>query len=501
LNLKAAARHATALWTLVACTASSPPATSQSGMSSTTPSSSDTGPTTDSGPVPTSTPDDCIDVDGEVALDPYGGDLRVSLEATGWFRVEPLCDRWWFVTPEGHPMWSAGVNTATPWGSAAKTTGEYAYHDTVEAVYGSDDAWADAAAARLRSWGFNTAGSWSDADLLGARMPFAVNLRLSGGDWETGDVADWFDPAWEETVTASAQAAAAAHGENPRLIGWFIDNEIRWGPDWRGLDTLLQLYLSTGPETPGKQAAVDLLLSELGSVSDVNVALETDYADREAMLSDTGDWDPLNRAGTETAAKLTTAFLEMAAEQYFSTTTSAIRAVDPDHLILGNREVSVMTRSEVWAVQATHVDVFSANNYVFVDGVAEAALGISGGLDPADGFAALHTDIDLPILITEFGFRAADAGLANSWPPIYPTFDTQTDRAAAFAAYSRQYQAVPWIVGHHWFQWVDQPADGRFDGEDNNWGLVSEADAPYETVTTEMTAVHAEIHGLLRQPR
>jgi len=78
--------------------------------------------------------------------------------------------------------------------------------------------------------------------------------------------------------------------------------------------------------------------------------------------------------------------------------------------------------------------------------------------------------------------------------------ETQADRAAAFAEYSRTYQAVPWIVGHHWFAWVDQPAEGRFDGEDNNWGLVSEADVPYAAVTEEMARVHPEIRVRLRIP-
>mgnify|MGYP003340872377 CR=1 FL=1 len=34
-----------------------------------------------------------------------------------------------------------------------------------------------------------------------------------------------------------------------------------------------------------------------------------------------------------------------------------------------------------------------------------------------------------PILITEFGFRAADSGLPNTWPPFYPTLATQADLA------------------------------------------------------------------------
>jgi agarase len=41
-------------------------------------------------------------------------------------------------------------------------------------------------------------------------------------------------------------------------------------------------------------------------------------------------------------------------------------------------------------------------------------------------------------------------------------------------------------VGWHWFEWVDQPAEGRFDGENN--GLVSEQDVPYLELTSAMGA-------------
>ena len=47
------------------------------------------------------------------------------------------------------------------------------------------------------------------------------------------------------------------------------------------------------------------------------------------------------------------------------------------------------------------------------------------------------------------------------------------------------------MVGTHWFEWADQPAAGRCDGEDNNWGLDDEADDPCRVVVVRMTAVNA----------
>jgi hypothetical protein len=451
------------------------------------------GPSDDSA----ASPSPCHAPEGEPRLDSWGGDERVSLEPSGFFRTEKLCDRWWLVTPDGHPAWSLGVNNVNPHGDRDGETGERLYEQAVELAYDSDEAWALAATGRLRSWGFNTTGAWSTHELTLPHMAAAPILYIAGYDWLDGDRSDWFDPAWVQSVQETA-AGLAAHADDPRYLGWFLDNEISWGPDWRGLDTLLQAYLGMEAQAPGKAVAVDFLMEQLGEVEDVNAALGTGFADRDAMLATTEGWDALDPGSSEAEAALTSSFLGMAAEHYFSTVVQAIRAQDPHHLILGNREVSVLTRLEVYQAAARHVDVLSINNYRFVDGIAEGALDLSGGLDPSDGFAALGAQVDLPILISEFGFRAADSGLPNSWPFFYPTYDTQTERAEAFEAYAREHQAQPWMVGYHWFEWVDQPQGGReMDGEDNNWGLVNEQDEPYAELTEAMARVNAEVYGLL----
>ena len=43
-------------------------------------------------------------------------------------------------------------------------------------------------------------------------------------------------------------------------------------------------------------------------------------------------------------------------------------------------------------------------------------------------------------------------------PPFFPTFDTQTERAAAYEHYQRELLARPYLVGAHWYQYFDQPA-------------------------------------------
>jgi hypothetical protein len=97
-----------------------------------------------------------------------------------------------------------------------------------------------------------------------------------------------------------------------------------------------------------------------------------------------------------------------------------------------------------------------------------------------------------PILIGEFSYRAADAGLPNTLPPFFPTFATQAERAHAAGTYLRRVLARPYVVGAHWFQYMDQPATGRFDGENQNFGLVQIIDDPWPALTERFQQVLAD---------
>ena len=61
---------------------------------------------------------------------------------------------------------------------------------------------------------------------------------------------------------------------------------------------------------------------------------------------------------------LKTAFLELAAERYFKTTTEAIRKFDANHLILGCRFAGMEGAHDiVWKVAGRYCDVMSFNVY------------------------------------------------------------------------------------------------------------------------------------------
>jgi agarase len=139
-----------------------------------------------------------------------------------------------------------------------------------------------------------------------------------------------------------------------------------------------------------------------------------------------------------------------------------------------------------------YVDVLTVDDYTLLPGLDDLIQQTWGPFVPrTPSLVDFHTITRKPVIVAEYSFRAADSGVPNSWPPIFPIYQTQQERADAYAAYVMALHQAPWVVGDFWFEYVDEPAGGRFDGEDSNFGVVSSSDVPWETLVRWMTAVHA----------
>jgi agarase len=106
-----------------------------------------------------------------------------------------------------------------------------------------------------------------------------------------------------------------------------------------------------------------------------------------------------------------------------------------------------------------------------------------------------------PCLISEFSFRGDDSGLPNT-NGVGPRVASQIERAQCFERYVSAALRKPAVVGYHWFEHADQPAEGRFDGENSNFGTVTIEDDVYAELTETMTRVNAaaeQIHAQAAQ--
>jgi len=364
--------------------------------------------------------------------------------------VAEVGERWWLITPEGEPFYSVGVNDVDPRGDTDQESGICPYCEAVELIYDSPEAWAETAAARLRSWGFNTVGAWSEDELFAPLMPYTVLLNFGGGQ------SDFFSDEFLQRVPTITEERVVPLRGDPNLLGWFLDNELKWGKDWRSRNTMLDEYLLLEETSPGRQVA------------------EQYQGDPEG-------------------------FLLALAKQYFRVTSEAIREADPNHLILGARASSLSMPPQVPQAATAYLDVFSVNFYATIDGLFDGLDETWGPLVPIDGWLSAYYELSgLPLMATEFSFRSRESDPPNTWPPIYLTYDTQVERAAAYDEYVQKCFDATYIVGQHWFEYVDQPVGGRGDDEDNNFGLITVNDEPYDGFLGPVTITNSKAPHLSR---
>ena len=407
--------------------------------------------------------------------DRYGGWNNLRLEATGFFHVSVRDGIWWLVTPEGNAFISKGVNHVSFRADDAPKLGYSPYQRAVQGKYGSEDAWAQAVVKRLWDWGFNTLGSWSNPSTFSRNMPYTINLDLAtraGADWLKGSVGDFFSEDFEQRMEATCRKLCGPRSSEPWLLGYFTDNELRWGADWRGKLSMLEEYLRFPEGSAGKKAALAFVQQRYADAAALNRAWGTNI---------TG-WDELKGgepSTTDAARKDQAAWQEVVAGRYFAACKTAIRKADPNHLILGCRFAGQAPDPVLLGLK-DHVDVVSFNNY--------------GQTAPVEALQNIHRLTARPIMLTEFSFKAMDSGLPNT-KGAGRAVETQKDRADGFTRYVHGLIDLPFMVGFHWFEHADEPKEGRFDGENSNYGLVTIEDRPWDILTQCMREVNAGLEA------
>ena len=200
---------------------------------------------------------------GPAEWDAYGGWAQgPALKATGHFRTEKVDGKWWLVDPDGHLFWSHGITCV---GMAmtssvhnrehffaslpreAATSGYWnSLDDIIKKKYEGD--WnkpLELAHTRLRSWGLNTIGNWSDDRVTlnqRRRTPYVLAVHY-GGPKLKGGFPDVVKPGFRAAL-AEALAGFARKGadKDPYCIGAFIDNELH---PWSDDEKVAETYFST----------------------------------------------------------------------------------------------------------------------------------------------------------------------------------------------------------------------------------------------------------------
>ncbi len=434
----------------------------------------------------------------------WGGyEAGPALKATGFFRTEKHAGRWWLVDPAGRLFWSHGVDCVRMQEFTTVTGREGWFEEfpgeragfegflvpgmrVIKGHYAGQTPsgfsfaganllrkhgpeWREEARGlahrRLRSWGLNTIGNWSEDGLRRMGRTAYVDTitsgaarRIEGSEGYWGKFPDPFDASFRESLQGAMKGKRGREAGDPWCLGFFSDNEIAWGDE----TSLAEAALRSPADQPAKRVLVDRLRARHGTVEALNAAWGTAHRDWGALLESRGvPFKERARADWE-------AFYDEVAEAYFRTAREAIKEVAPQQLYLGCRFAWVNARAA--AAAARHCDVVTYNLYRR----SVADFRFNGGAD-------------VPLMIGEFHFGALDRGMFH--PGLVPT-TSQAERARAYEEYVLGALRHPQVVGCHWFQFQDQPTTGRsFDEENYQIGLVDIADTPYAETIAAVRAV------------
>ncbi len=400
---------------------------------------------------------------GKFNVSKYGGFLGTKAKATGFFRVEKIDSKWWFIDPEGNLFFSAGscciesgsdfsrvegreyIFTAMPPSEKLSNPnqrirgGDYNsfYTWNLYRRYGSDwyQKWADLTVRRMYSWGINTIGNWSDPTLGSSHSkPYVATLRGWGIEDGIMGMPDVYAPDYLAKVDLAAAQQCAYRKDDPYLLGYFLGNEIPWPKR----ESELVNKILNGEDTPMKAAL-------------------------KAYLS--GGDTPERRK----------AFIYDTFSRFLSAVNEAVKRHDPNHLNLGLRYGGHAPDEIIKASMG--FDVFSLNIY---------------GYDTETKLKRVFELTGLPIIIGEFHFGTPGRGLA---PGLAQT-SNQEERGAAYRYYVEHAAAHPALIGTHWFQWMDQPSTGRFDGENYNIGFLDVTDRPYTELVEAAKETFKRLHDV-----
>jgi len=365
--------------------------------------------------------------------DAYGGTRAVTAKATGFFRLEQIGGRWWFVTPEGHGFLSVGMNHLDL--AALK------YPDNVHVFrerYGASDERyiREGIAAPLRAWGFNTIGwsqevvggewmkpgsilrhsnEWSLHQFQTAGLPYVYNLKFADIEGFNTHIhyPDVFDAEFEDWADYVARSACCDMAKDPLLLGY----------------------------------------------ADVPVPAIT--ADKP------GSWaEGLDLNKPEDLAKL-----QGIVRRYFEVSTKAIRRYDPNHLIFGPR-FGPRLEAPPWLLKLAgeYFDVVLVNNYVALEQIAT-------------DLAQWHRTSGRPLLLSDMLYLAPTELLkvgtdADCYVP------DQKARGEAYSRFATAAFAEPYIVGLHWCAFLENRT--------RKSGLKNYLDEPYVDCVQRMRQFNCE---------
>ena len=317
----------------------------------------------------------------------------LAQQATGYIHVEKIDGVWWFVDADGAKFVSIGVNHIEPhlWlapYNKSATLDRYGA-DMVDAsghFNTKGDAakkWIDAQVRTSHDLGFNTFGKHThpaiDPALYQGKIYYVASLNTAPlAGWQErrgrGPRPDVFSADFRNFVEARVEQVTALHKDHRNLLGYLYTDVPSWimgRKDQMEQSNTTMIYpwinaiLPLGESSPGKRKWLKHLASR--------------YPDAEAAAIVWGlpispaygiSWDEMARqvdwtqpADATTAKKDMASFMPIITKQWYAMHQEILRKHDPNHLILGDKNMVMWHYDFVLPAIKEHVDVVCVQAY------------------------------------------------------------------------------------------------------------------------------------------
>jgi hypothetical protein len=384
-------------------------------------------------------------------------------EVDGYIRVVQDHGVWWFQDGAGRRFFSLGVNCI----------GGCVGHAEDTPIIPSRQSWI---VGILREWGFNTAGAWSSPSVW--RDLYVADQIYPEFDETRHDVFD--ESFWSGRLADDLKREVQPFLGQKNFLGYFLDNEPAWDAQ-----RIFAFYLSLPKEAPGSRAFIAYLERFYqGSLGQLNAAWGTAYTSFEQIAG-----TPAPSTDSRAVRQgILNAWRAEVATTYYRRYAALVRSLDSQHLILGIRYRGVPDL-ELFTALSPYFDVNSINDYTRY-----------GSLKPI--YADLYKATGKPLMITEFSFSGFPQPGQKSG--LFIDVYTQEHRGLGYHKYVHQAAQAPFMVGMHWFMWMDYlRREGAKDAypypPDENVGLVSyDETVIYEEFVGWVKRTNAEVDAIHR---
>lgn len=426
----------------------------------------------------------------------YGGWKEKKFEASGFFRTQYDGFRWWLVDPDGYAFLSAGIdcigtNSTGPYDGIEdlfewlpneneeqfkEVTSQWKDRKIVDfyvtnliRCYGKNwrTEWENFTINLLKKNRFNTIGNWSDIKFAkNSHIPYVLPLANFPSTKMAiyRDFPDVFSEEYQQNAKKFAQQLND-YKDDPYLIGYFLCNEPNWA---FGYHNLAYEMFATTQTSKTKDEFIKWLKNKYKDIKSINEAWNMNLSSFEKLKNKTFKDYPSDVAMNDFHE-----FSKIMVKKYIDVTCDEVKKVDRNHLNLGMRYAWIS--SDLLYKAEARFDVFSINGY---------------GMFPPQT-AEISRRSGKPVMIGEFHHGAVDRALPATG---ITGVTSQQERAIAYRNYMEEGFSRPEVVGMHYFQWIDQPYTGRFDGENYNIGVVTTANIPYEELVNGMTETNEHIY-------